>query len=416
MLGCTLTTSKRSDATALLSALNEAVSYYRDAMRPFIIQCLSMSSNGDVPAMIRQSLSEGIARQFDDALVRSNENLEAAIDVNMFARLIRSHWDAVFREPFNNASWERTVDTIGVIGGARNEASHPPPEGLEYEYVAARLYDIADILGRIGAADAKHAVVAIKDRIANQPATGSVANDANTAEIIRQATEKQRSADEAIRRAEERESAAAEAVREANTREAVAGRAIHKAEAREAAAAETVREAEVRRAAADEAIRKAAESTTVSRTVKPVPSAPEPSSRLAKLTMPPEVLWEYWQEVLRYLGKIKVQKYNIGALLRDCRRDTVRMSADGDALVLPFRNTTNLERMLEELTNPWIAEVIAKAIEDTFGDRYGFEIMLAGSNGTSAYSYPASAQDGPTEHSAVGFGGHTIQDVDDLPF
>ena len=408
--------AKGPDTIALLSALYEAVNYYRDAMRPFIIQNLLILSNGDVATMIRQSLSERMARQFDDALVQSSENLEAAIDVNTFARLIRSHWDAVFREPFNNASWERTVNTISVIGGARNEASHPPPEGLEYEYVAARLYDIADILGRIGAADAKHAVVAIKDRIANRPATDSVANDANTAEIMRQATEKQRSADEAIRRAEERESAAAEAVREANAREVVAGRAIHKAEAREAAAAETVREAEVRRSAADEAIRKAAESTTASRTVKPSSIRAEPSSKLAKPTMPPEVLWERWQEVLRHLGMTKGQKYNIPALLRDCRRDNVRMSADGGTLVLPFSNTANLERMLEELANPGIGDAIAQAIEDTFGDRYGFEIMLAGSNGAPAYSYLASAQDGPMEHSAVGFEGHTIQDVDDLPF
>lgn len=345
----------------LLSALYEAVNHYRDAMRPFLIRCLSVSSYGDVEAVIRQSLSEGLSRQFDETLAQSEGNLEAAIDVSMFARLVRSNWSEVFRQQFNNASWERTVDTMGVIGGARNEVAHPPPEGLDYEYVVARLYDIADMLERIDAVGEKQAVAAIKDRIVKRPFNDSPANDEVTAGILRQATEKQRMADESIRKAEEREKEAAKAIREA----------------------------EARTTAAEKVIRDAAVQAT-----KPLSTRREPFGRIANTHTPSsEELWQYWQEVLRRLGRVQGVNYNIGALLRDCRRNAIQISADGNALVLPFSNLANLERMLEELANPDIANTIAQAIQESFGDRYGFEMRLSGNDGGPVYAYPRFVQD-----------------------
>ena len=392
-----MTTQKHPDSMALQSALYEAVGFYRDAMRPFLVQ--SLQAYSDVKAVIRSSLSEGHARQFDDALVQNDGSIEAAIDVAMFARLVRHNWDGVFREQFNHEPWERIVNTLGVIQDARNRVSHPTPDGLDEGFVLPRLYDIAEILGRIDAVDAKLAVEKIRERLVHSANADTSASDATAVEIALETAEMRQAVADAIRRAEEREAAAAEATRKADEREAVAGRAIRRAEERERAAAEAAREATDREAAA--------------RAAKPASTRREPSGRLAGSTLSPETLWERWQEVLRYLRGTKgPQGYVIDALLRDCRRNSIRMSDDRTALILPFSSDTNMERMTQELSARWIGDTIADAIEQSFGERLGFVITLAAGRGDPTYSYP---EDDLPDRIAAGYGDHTTN-ADDLPY
>ena len=395
-----MATPKYPDSMALQSALYEAVGFYRDAMRPFLVQSLQRAAYGDVKAVIRSSLSEGHARQFDDALVQNDGSIEAAIDVAVFARLVRQNWHDVFQEQFKRETWDRIVNTLGVIEDARHRISHPTPDGLDEGYVLARLYDIAEILGRIDAADAKLAVEKIRDRLARSAHADLAASDATAVEIAREAAEMQQAVADAIRKAEEREAAAAEATRKADEREAVAGRAIRRAEEREMAAAEAAREAAAREASA--------------RAAKPTSTRREPAVRFAEPTLSPETLWEHWRDVLGYLRGTKgPQGYNIDALLRDCRRNSVRMSADRTALVLPFGNDANLERMLQELSTRWVGDAIADAIEKSFGERLGFVVTTATDRENPVYSYP---EDGLSRRASAGHGGRTALDVDDLPF
>ena len=134
---------------------------------------------------------------------------------------------------------------------------------------------------------------------------------------------------------------------------------------------------------------------------------------------------------MRDLSRTKGSKYSIGALLRDCRSDSVRLSADGAMLILPFRNVANLDRMKEELDSPGarVRDTIENAIEQTFGTRYAFEVTLANGNGGGGTAggnassgggdggggRPArnGLQDSPLVRTAMGLGGRILADTID---
>ena len=65
-------------------------------------------------------------------------------------------------------------------------------------------------------------------------------------------------------------------------------------------------------------------------------------------------LWGRWNDTVKSLSRNKGRKYNLGALLRDCKVNSI--SLDGKRLVLPFTNKANLERMQEELEDPFVPE------------------------------------------------------------
>ena len=140
---------------------------------------------------------------------------------------------------------------------------------------------------------------------------------------------------------------------------------------------------------------------------------------------------------MRDLSRTKGSKYSIGALLRDCRSDSVHLSADGAMLILPFRNVANLDRMKEELDSPGarVRDTIENAIEQTFGTRYAFEVTLANGNSNASFGGNAGAnassgdnggggggrptrssvQDSPLVRTAMGMGGRIINDSVDDP-
>lgn len=143
-----------------------------------------------------------------------------------------------------------------------------------------------------------------------------------------------------------------------------------------------------------------------------------------------------WEQAVRDLSRTKGSKYSIGALLRDCRSDSVHLSADGAMLILPFRNVANLDRMKEELDSPGarVRDTIENAIEQTFGTRYAFEVTLANGNPNANFSGNAGAganansgdngggggrparsalQDSPLVRTAMGLGGRILADTID---
>ena len=136
-----------------------------------------------------------------------------------------------------------------------------------------------------------------------------------------------------------------------------------------------------------------------------------PPARSPAPAAAPDSLQGRWGEVVRQLGREKGSKYNLGALLRDCRPDSVHLSEDGATLILPFSNAANLDRMQEELNDPRVRDTIEKAIEQCFGERHPFTVTLAGSNGDSA-ARPTrnSVQDSPLYRTAVGLGARPIEE------
>ena len=124
----------------------------------------------------------------------------------------------------------------------------------------------------------------------------------------------------------------------------------------------------------------------------------------------PDSLQGRWGEVVRRLGREKGSKYNLGALLRDCRPDGVRLGDDNATLVLPFSNAANLDRMQEELNDPRVRDTIEQAIEQCFGERYPFTVTLAGANGDNGRQTRSSVQDSPLYRTAIGLGARPIEE------
>ena len=168
-----------------------------------------------------------------------------------------------------------------------------------------------------------------------------------------------------------------------------------------------------------------------SRPAPPSPSpgsAPAPPQRSAPAPAAAGSLQAQWEQTVRDLSRTKGSKYSIGALLRDCRSDSVHLSADGAMLVLPFRNIANLDRMKEELDTPGarVRDTIENAIEQTFGTRYSFEVTLANGNGAGSGNNsgggndagrPArsSLQDSHLMRTAMGLGARIIADQQETP-
>lgn len=119
-----------------------------------------------------------------------------------------------------------------------------------------------------------------------------------------------------------------------------------------------------------------------------------------------------WQATVKALGRHKGKKFNLGALLRDCKPDTVTL--DSDTLILPFAHSANLDRMREELADPNSRRMITEAVTKFFGAPYEFEIILAGQKDEGA---PVSRpnQHSPLVRTALNMGARILEDTVDEP-
>jgi hypothetical protein len=129
----------------------------------------------------------------------------------------------------------------------------------------------------------------------------------------------------------------------------------------------------------------------------------------------PNSLQGQWEQTVRELSRTKGNKYSLGALLRDCRPDSVHMSADGSSLVLPFRNVANLDRMQEELADPKVRDTIEQAIEQCFGTHHPFEVTLVGGNGENNRPARNPVQDSHLLRTAIGLGARIVEDQQEAP-
>ena len=139
----------------------------------------------------------------------------------------------------------------------------------------------------------------------------------------------------------------------------------------------------------------------------PADGRPAPSRAPA---VAPDSLQGRWLETVRQLRRAKGSKYNLGALLRDCRVENVHLSDDNSTLVLPFNNPATLDWMQEELNDPRVRDTIEQAIEQTFGSRHPFQVTLAGANGDGAPPARNPIQDSPLVRTAMGLGARILDE------
>lgn len=117
-----------------------------------------------------------------------------------------------------------------------------------------------------------------------------------------------------------------------------------------------------------------------------------------------------WLAALKVLGRLKGKKYNLGALLRDCKANAV--SLDGNTLVLGFSNKANLERMQEEIDDPGSRRQVSQAVTDAFGTTY--ELRLAMANGGSGTANTVkTAQQSSLVRTALGMGARVLEEIEE---
>ena len=142
--------------------------------------------------------------------------------------------------------------------------------------------------------------------------------------------------------------------------------------------------------------------------VAPQPTADQPAGPARATIAQRGGLADHWAATVKALGRHKGKKYNLGALLRDCRPEAI--SLEGDTLVLAFTNKSNMERMQEEIDDPKGRRLVAEAVEQFFGQPYGFKLTLMEDVGAGGNS-PRSAQNSPLVRAAMGMGAKIVEEI-----
>ena len=116
-----------------------------------------------------------------------------------------------------------------------------------------------------------------------------------------------------------------------------------------------------------------------------------------------------WLTAVKTLGRHKGKKYNLGALLRDCKANAVSM--DANTLILGFSNKANLERMLEEMEDPGSRRRVSDAVTDAFGAAYEFKLTMANSGSTA--NTVKTAQQCSLVRTALGMGARVLEEIEE---
>ena len=135
----------------------------------------------------------------------------------------------------------------------------------------------------------------------------------------------------------------------------------------------------------------------------PTPTAPGPemASTPAVAAVP---AIEGWDVLVKALSRAKGRRFNIGALLRDCKEQT----PNGDQLTLTFAHRSHLERLQEELEDPQGMRTVRAALEEALGTAYELNLVLAeDSNGRNG---PSPATESPLVRYAKNLGARIVED------
>ena len=118
---------------------------------------------------------------------------------------------------------------------------------------------------------------------------------------------------------------------------------------------------------------------------------------------PSGALQDQWGGLVRALSRYKGNRFNIGALLRDCKGQHI----EGDTLVLDFAHRSHMERMQEELDDPQGMRTINEAIKKSLGNSYELKLKVIGDNGASRV--PVTSQS-PLVRAALNMGARIMEE------
>ena len=112
---------------------------------------------------------------------------------------------------------------------------------------------------------------------------------------------------------------------------------------------------------------------------------------------------EQWGTLIKVLSRHKGRRFNVGALLRDCKDPYL----DGETLVVAFTHRSHLERMQQELDDPQSMKAINEAIAQSLGNSYHLSLTLDGNGKSSIVSSPTES---PLVRAAMGMGARILEE------
>ena len=112
---------------------------------------------------------------------------------------------------------------------------------------------------------------------------------------------------------------------------------------------------------------------------------------------------EQWGTLIKTLSRYKGKRFNIGALLRDCKDQQI----EGDTLLLTFAHRSHLERMQEELDDPQGKKTVEDALLKSFGSALGLKLTLSEDNGGAT---TPSATQSPLVRAALSMGARITEE------
>ena len=149
-------------------ALTKAIDIFREQMRPFLTRCLRRLPDKPASEAIIEALDDQQAREFERNL-KNVGDLESAIDVSIFPRLVYAYWHVVFAAEFDG-NRSTIVKNLNRIKKARNLISHPPfGRDLDGGKTREHLRQIKSVLRSSGA---KEGMTAVEDILAELESAG----------------------------------------------------------------------------------------------------------------------------------------------------------------------------------------------------------------------------------------------------
>ena len=118
-----------------------------------------------------------------------------------------------------------------------------------------------------------------------------------------------------------------------------------------------------------------------------------------------QVQQDQWAAFIRTMSRHKGKRFNIGALLRDCKAQRV----EGETLVLEFAHRSHLERMQEELQDPPSSKTVQEAMVKELGASYQLTLVLGDNEGSNRAS---SAAQSPLIRAALSMGARIMEERD----
>ena len=110
-----------------------------------------------------------------------------------------------------------------------------------------------------------------------------------------------------------------------------------------------------------------------------------------------------WGALVKTLSRHKGKRFNIGALLRDCKNQHI----EGESLILAFAHRSHLERMQEELDDPQGKKTVNEAILKSLGVSYEFKLTLVDDNGAGGVPTVAKS---PLIQAALSMGARIMEE------